>query len=98
MSRVDRYGSRLPAGQRKPIEVGDLSHRTSAGDRECAAVLFAPVYPVRIPIIGGYLIDLGRLLVVPGAPGLPAIQADHRPLVAAVYDVARVGRIDPPLI
>src|SRR6185437_16747539 len=41
MGRVDRHGTRLPAGHRKPVEVGDLSDRATTRDRKRAAILLA---------------------------------------------------------
>src|SRR6185437_7658960 len=76
----------------------DLAERTSTGDGERAAILLAAVDPVGIPVIGGDLVDLGRLLVVPRAPGSTAVETDRRPLIPTVHDMAWIGRIDPPLV
>src|SRR6185437_1793274 len=98
MGGIDRHEARFPAGQGKPIEVADLAERTSTGDGERDAILLAAVDPVGIPVIGGDLVDLGRLLVVPRAPGSTAVETDRRPLIPTVHDMAWIGRIDPPLV
>src|SRR5215469_6873391 len=98
MGRVNRYEARFPAGQREPIKVGDLSHRAPAGDRKCAAILLAAIYPVGIPVISGNFVNLSCYLVIPGTPGATTIETDRCTLVAAVHNMARVSGINPPLI
>ena len=68
------------------------------GSRRGAAVLLRAVDPVREPVVGGDVVELRGRLVVPGAPGLPAVHADDGALVGAEDHAARIGRIDPQLV
>ena len=63
--------------------------------RRGAAVLLRAVDPVRVPVVGGHVVELGGRLVVPGAPRFRAVHADDGALVGAEDHAARLGRIDP---
>ena len=58
-------------------------------------ILLAAVDPVREPVVGFDVVELAGRLVVPVAPGLPAVQRDDRALVRRRDHALRVLRVDP---
>src|SRR5258706_3379329 len=68
----------------------------AAAQRSCgAAFLLRPIHPVRKPIIGSHVIELGSRLVVPTAPGSAAIYSDYSALIARERDRLGVLAADP---
>src|SRR5216110_3784401 len=63
-----------------------------------AAVLLRAGHPVREAIVGGYVIDLRRGLVVPGTPGCGSVNAYDSALVAADDHSLRIVGINPELV
>ena len=72
----------------------------AAARRNCdgAAVLLRARQTIRKPIIRRDMIKLGSRLVVPGTPGLRAINCDDGALVAAQHHPIRIIGIDPKLM
>ena len=73
------------AGEAGRLPVAEREHALArpGADADAAAILLRAVEPVGEAIVGGHVINLRGRLVVPGAPGLAAIDADHRALIAA---------------
>src|SRR5205085_560685 len=67
----------------------------AAGDTSRAALLLPAAHPVWKAIVGDDVVHLRGRLVVPRAPGLPAVHGDSRALVARDQDDVRIFRIDP---
>src|ERR1700687_1111503 len=65
-----------------PIVERDRAVRSTAGNCHCPAVLLRAVKPVGEAVVGDDVIELAGGLVVPGTPGLRAINSDDRALVA----------------
>src|SRR5215472_3742152 len=81
-----------------PFAKSDLAVFAAARDTDRATVLLAAAHQVRERIRRHRVVQLAGWLVVPGAPRLPGIHADERPLVAREkQDVWRVG-IDPKIL
>ena len=85
----------LVTADRVPIQKGDCAVISAAQSCNRSAVLLRAVNPVREAIIGRDVIDLAGRLVVPRGPGLAAIHADGRALIAAHDHVIGVRGIDP---
>ncbi len=80
---------------RMPLAKGDLGRSRSGCNAGRTALLLAAVNPVRKLIVGDHVIELRGGLVVPGTPGLAAVDADGGALVAGEQDDARIFGIDP---
>jgi hypothetical protein len=83
--RVERIGDNVAVflgRDRMPVAKSDPAIIAAAGDADRAAFLLAAVQPIRKCVIGADVIKLGRGLIVPGAPTLPAIDRDDRALIA----------------
>jgi hypothetical protein len=79
-------------------QVDPVQARGAAGHARAARVLLRTVDPVGESAVGRDPVDLRGRLVVPGAPGLPAVQRDDRTLVGAEDLATRVCRVDPQLL
>ena len=67
----------------------------AAGDADGATFLLRTVNPVGELVVGGYVVNLGGGLVVPGTPGLAAVDGDHRALVGGEQHEVGIVGIDP---
>jgi len=67
-----------------PIAKGDFAEVAAAGGADGAAFLLASVDPVGKLVVGDDVIELRGGLVVPGAPGLAAVDADGCALIEAM--------------
>src|SRR6185295_4354626 len=85
----------LVAAHRIPVAEGELAVIAAARHRHRAAVLLAAVDPVGETVVGGHVVELPGRLVVPGAPGLAAVDGDDGALIGAGDHPLRVVRIDP---
>ena len=61
-----------------PVAEGERAHARPGADADAAGVLLRAIEPVGEAVVGGYVVDLGGGLVVPGAPGLGAVDARRR--------------------
>ena len=78
---------------------GDAApRRGAAGYAGGSRVLLGSVDEVREPVVRDHVVELRGRLVVPGTPGVPAIQRDERALVRAEDLALRVLRVDPQLV
>ena len=68
------------------------------GTRGGARVLLRAVDRVGEAAVGDHVVELAGRLVVPGAPGLAAVQRHDRALVDAEDLARRVGGVDPQLV
>src|SRR6185312_11312322 len=68
---------------RTPVAERDLAVVAPAGDGDRAAVLLRAENAVGELVVGDDVIGLGGRLVVPGAPGLAAVDGDRPALVDA---------------
>ena len=93
--RVGRDVAVLFDADRVPVAERDLAVVAAAGDAGRAALLLAAVDPVGKLVVGDDVIELGRRLVVPGTPGLAAVDGDDRALVAGEQDDVGIVGIDP---
>ena len=98
LERIRYDGSELGRLQRVPIEVRDLTQVAAAARHDRARVLLRPHHPIRVPVIGGDVIDLRDRYLVIAAPGLPAVERHRRALIEAEQHPLAVGRIDPDLV
>src|SRR5215469_10256135 len=95
VARVHGDVAVLLDARQAPFPEGNFPRVAAALRGGGAAFLLCAVNPVRKTIIGDHVIELRRWLVVPAAPGLPAIDADDRPLIAGEgHDAGNLG-IDP---
>ena len=78
-----------------PVAEGDFAIVAAAGGAHRAALLLSAVDPIGEAIVGDHVIELRGRLVVPGAPGLAAVQADGGTLVGCQQDDAGVVGVDP---
>src|SRR5581483_1310152 len=78
-----------------PIAEGDSAVIAAAEDVHAAAILLRAVNVVRKFVVYSDVIELGRRLVVPTAPGVAAINAHAHTLIAAENQSLRVRRINP---
>ena len=69
-----------------------------AQDAGRAALLLAAVDTVREAVVGRDMVELGRRLVVPGAPGFPAVDGDDGSLVGGIEQDIGIVRIDPNVL
>ena len=78
-----------------PVAKGDFAKVAAAGGADGAAFLLSAIDPVGKLVVGDDVIELRRGLVVPGAPGLAAVDADGRALVDGEGDDVGIFGIDP---
>src|SRR5205085_9157410 len=78
-----------------PFAEGDLPVVAARGDPCRAALLLPAVDPVGELVVCDDVIKLRRRLVVPAAPGAPAVDRDDRALIAGEQDDLRVVGADP---
>ncbi len=64
-----------------PVAEGDFAEVAAAGGTDRAAFLLSAIDPVGKLVVGDDVIELRGGLVVPGTPGLAAVDADGRTLV-----------------
>ena len=83
---------------RMPFAEGDLPVIAAARDARRAALLLAAADAVGKGIVGGDVIELGRGLVVPGAPGLAAVHGNDGALVGGDQRDVRVVGVDPDAV
>ena len=83
---------------RFPVAEREFAHARPGADTHGTTILLCAIEPVGKAIVGGEMVDLRGGLVVLGAPGLRAIDADHGPLVAREHHALRVSRVDPDLV
>ena len=95
MQGIGRDVAVLFGAHRVPLAERDLPVVTAARHTGGARFLLPAVHPVGEAVVGGHVIELRGRLIVPGAPGLAAVDGDDRPLIAGDQDDARVARIDP---
>ncbi len=81
-----------------PLAEGDPAVVAPARDAGRAALLLAAVEAIGEGVVGRDMVELGGRLVVPRAPGLAAVDGDHRALVAGVEDDGGVSRVDPEVL
>src|SRR5262249_40388356 len=81
-----------------PLPKGDLTVVSTAGDASRAALLLSTTNPIRKCIIRHHVVHLRRRLVVPGTPGLPAIESYDSALVADKKDDVRIVWINPGIL
>src|SRR6185369_16129733 len=80
---------------RSPIAKSDGAVVATALHTRRAALLLTAVNPVRKLIVSDDMVELRGWLVVPGAPGLAAVNTDHTSLVGRQQHDLRILRIDP---
>src|SRR5213075_1154356 len=68
---------------RRPVAEGDLPEIAAARHSPGARVLLGPVHAVGERVVRDHVVELRRGLVEPAAPAAPAVERDHRALVAA---------------
>src|SRR5882757_8104808 len=98
---IEGVGCNVPVldhADRMPVAVCDLSVIAAARDAYRTTLLLARAEAVRERGRGGHVIELRRRLVVPGAPGCPAVDSDERALVADERDVTRVDGTHPQIL
>src|SRR5215467_11259709 len=95
IERIRRDVPVLLDAHRSPIAKGDLAVRAAADDSYRTAFLLGAVDPVGESVVGDHMVKLRGRLVVPGAPGRAAVEADSRPLIAAERDDARIAGVNP---
>ena len=69
-----------------------------AGDGGASAILLRAVHDVRKLVVGDDMIELCGWLVVPGAPGLAAVEADGSALIRSENHAVGILGIDPDLV
>ena len=94
---VGRDEAGFPAGHREPVPGSDLTQIAAAARAHDAAVLLAPVDPIGESVVHGDFVHLRGGLVVPGAPGVAAVEADRGALIAAVHNAVGIDGVKPPL-
>src|SRR5205807_140664 len=95
--RIERVGSDIAIlldADRVKLAEGDLAMRATTAHGRRAAFLLAAIDPVGKLVVGDDVIELGRRLVVPGTPGLAAVECDNRALVASQKNDLRIVGID----
>src|SRR6185437_5491059 len=98
VERIGRDVAVLLDAHRVPIAQRDLPVIAAAGDADRAAFLLRGVDVVGEFVVGDDVVRRRGRLVVPGAPGLAAVDAQGAALVHAERDDLRVFRIDPDAV
>src|SRR5206468_5241985 len=70
-------GDLMEMGDVDPVELAVAAARY----RRRTRILLGAVDSVRVPVVGRDMVELAGRLVVPAAPGLPAVDRHQRPLV-----------------
>src|SRR5258706_13095625 len=70
----------------------------AAGHSRASAILLRSVDDVWKLVVGSHVIELCCGLVVPGAPGLAAIEADRSSLICSENHARRIPGINPKLM
>ncbi len=81
-----------------PVEHRDGAELPATAHRDGAGILLTGVHPVRERVVDRDPVDLGGRLVVPGAPGVAAIERDRGALIDAEELPVTVGGVDPELL
>src|SRR5690348_8077084 len=81
-----------------PVVRGQLAIVAARGHARGTRVLLAAANPIRPGVVDTDLVHRGGRLVVPGTPGLAAVDGDDRALVAVDRDDVGIVRIDPGLL
>ncbi len=95
---IGRHVPVLDHADRMPVAVRDLTVIAAARDAYRAALLLAGADAVREGGRDADVIELRRRLVVPGAPGRPAVDGDECTLIADERDVVRVDGTHPQVL
>ncbi len=95
MQRIRRDVPVLFDADRMEFAKADRAVVTAAGDFGAPALLLAAEDAIRKPVVGDDVIELRGRLIVPAAPGDPAVGRERRALIDAEQNDVRVGRIDP---
>src|SRR5690242_3999785 len=95
MERVHRHIPVLLGADGMPIAEVDLAVVAAARDAGRSALLLAAIDSVREGVVGADVIELRGGLIVPRAPGLAAVDRDHRPLIAGEENYVGIVRVDP---
>ena len=96
--RIQRIGRDIPVlfySYREPVTKRDPAEVASTRRARAPTFLLPAVHPVRKLIVRDYVIKLRSGLVVPGTPGLAAVDAESSPLVAAEKNNVGVFRVNP---
>src|SRR5581483_600132 len=83
---------------RMPLAIGNCSVIPTTRNADGPALLLPAAYFVGKRVRHRGVIKLRRRLVVPGAPGCPAIHRNERSLVADQQNYFRIVRIDPDVL
>ena len=81
-----------------PLAERDLAVVAAARDAHGAALLLASVDVIGELVVGGDVVELGRGLVVPGAPGGAAVDGDDGALVAREQEHVGLLGVDPEAV
>src|SRR5438477_7347432 len=99
--RIQRIGSNVAVRLGPdwvPLAKIDRAITAATGDADRTAFLLAAVQAIRKRVVGTDVIKLGRGLIVPRAPTLPAIDCDDRALIAAEQDDVWIVGVDPNVL
>ena len=99
--RVERVGGDvgvLVGADADPVAKRDLAAVAAAGGADGAALLLAAVDPVGKLVVGRDVVELGRGLVVPGAPGAAAVDRDVGALIGHEEHDLGMERVDPDAV
>src|ERR1700690_3255687 len=95
---IDDDISALAWARGEQIARCDLPMIGVANDGSRSAILLRAIHDIGKLIVGSYVVKLRRGLVVPGAPGSAAIEADGSALIGPKNQAGRILRIDPQLV
>src|ERR1700726_4521711 len=99
--RIERIGDDITiflGRDRLPIAKRDLTRVAAAFDSDRTAFLLSAVKPVGERVVCAHVIQLRARLIVPRAPGRPAVNRYDRSLVRAEQNDVGIVRTDPNIL
>src|SRR5579871_184682 len=98
IAAIEGHVSGFTGAGGKPMTWSNLPRICPAGNGRAPTVLLGSVNHIRKLVVGDHVVHLRSWLVIPGAPGCPAIQADRGPLIGSQHHAGRILGINPELV
>ena len=98
IERIGRNEAVLVDVDRKPVAVGNRAVVAATRHADRAVLLLPAANPIRKRVVRRDVVELPGRLVVPGTPGLSAVERHDRALVGGEQDDVGVVRVDPAVL
>src|SRR5215831_7186838 len=95
---IGQYESCFAVRRVVPVALHDGTLVIHARDGDARIVLLSAVEVIGETRVDRHMVELGRRLVVNGAPGLATVEGDRRSAIARFDDAVGLGRVDPDAV